>query len=269
MTLALHGVGYRYAGASTESITGVSLEMRDGEVVGLGGASEAGKSTMCLVLSGLAPRAIKGVLSGTLLVDGEDVTAWPMHRMAEVVGTIFQDPTTQLSGVCATVFEEVCFGSMNLGLARDKVIDRTYAALDAMGIGELAARDPSRLSGGQMQLVAIAGLLAMRPRHLVLDEPTAQLDPAGTVLVADALARLAAEGASILIAEQKTDMLARICSRVLILESGRIVLDGAAEDVLADARLDALGVPAPSAVRLRRALDAAGLATDLPADLVA
>ena len=237
--------------------------------MGLAGASETGKSTLCLVASGLAPRAIRGTLTGTLHLDVEDVAGWPMHRMAEVVGSCFQDPVTQLSGVCGTVFEEVCFGPMNLAMPRDEVIERATGALDALGIGHLAARSPNRLSGGQMQLVAIAGLLATRPRHLVLDEPTARLDPAGTALVGDALAALARTGSSILIAEQKTDLLARICSRVLVLEAGRIALDGPTADVLADPRLEALGVPFPSAVRLRRALDAAGVTIELPADLVA
>src|SRR6185503_19307488 len=108
-------------------------------------------------------------------------------------------------------------------------------------------------------LVAIAGLLALRPAHLVLDEPTAQLDPAGTSMVAAALASLAAGGASILVAEQKTDLLAGICSRVVALDAGRVVLDGHAAEVLADPRLTDLGVAPPAAVRLRRAAQAAKL----------
>jgi energy-coupling factor transporter ATP-binding protein EcfA2 len=152
---------------------------------------------------------------------------------------------------------------MNLGLPREEVLERTWSALDALRITDLAARDPLRLSGGQMQLVATAGLLAMRPRHLVLDEPTAQLDPAGTRLVGEAIERLAAGGTSILIAEQKTDLLARVCSRVVVLEQGRIALDGPAREVLADPRLEALGVPLPADVRLERALVTAGLPVDV------
>lgn len=267
--LSLRGIGYRYAGASRPSLLDVDLDLADGQIVGLVGASETGKSTLCLVLSGLAPRAIRGTLTGTLRLDGEDVTAWPMHRMASLVGSSFQDPMTQLSGVCATVFEEVCFGPMNLALPRDEIIERTHTALSALDIEALAPRDPNTLSGGQMQLVAIAGLLAMRPRHLVLDEPTAQLDPAGTALVGTALAGLARDGASIFIAEQKTDLLARICSRVLVLDAGAIVLDGRAADILGHQLLDDLGVPVPAAIRLRRALHTAGLSVDLPSDLVA
>jgi len=266
--LTLAGVSYRYAGGSTPSLHDLDLELADGQIVGLAGASESGKSTVCLVASGLAPRTIRGTLRGALLLDGVDVRDAPMHVLAASIGIGFQDPGAQLSGVCGSVFEEVAFTPMNLGLPRAEVLGRTWDALASMGIEELAARDPARLSGGQMQLVAIAGLLAMRPRHLVLDEPTAQLDPAGTVLVGEAIASLALGGASILIAEQKTDLLARICSRVLVLDTGRVALDGSPADILGDPRLEGLGVPVPSAIRLRRALDAAGLRVDLPADLV-
>lgn len=261
--LRLAGVGYRYAGAPSESIRDIDLTLGDGEVVGLAGASESGKTTICLVAAGLAPRTLRGTLTGTLTLEGEDIAAWPMHQVAGVVGTLFQDPATQISGVCATVFEEVAFTPMNLGLPRDEVLERTWSALDALHITDLAPRDPLRLSGGQMQLVATAGLLAMRPRHLVLDEPTAQLDPAGTRLVGEAVERLAAGGTSILVAEQKTDLLARVCSRVVVLEQGRIALDGPAAVVLADPRLEALGVPLPAEVRLERALVAAGLPVDV------
>jgi energy-coupling factor transporter ATP-binding protein EcfA2 len=257
--LALENVSYRYAGAARPSLREVSLELRDGEVLGLVGASEAGKTTLCLVASGLAPRAIGGRLIGRLLLDGADMTSEPMHALAGEVGIAFQSPATQLSGVAATVYEEVAFGPMNLGMPRDEIIDRTGRALETLRIEHLAERDPSRLSGGQMQLVAIAGLLAMGPRHILLDEPTAQLDPAGTRLVADAIARLAAEGASILIAEQKTDLLADLASRIVALDAGQIVLFGSTGEVLADRRLRQLGVAEPASVRLTRLATEAGM----------
>lgn len=259
MTLTLSGVGYRYAGATRPSLLDVDLSLPDGAVIGLVGASEAGKTTLCLVVSGLAPRTIGGQIRGRITLDGADVDAMPMHELGTRVSIGFQNPANQLSQVCDTVFEEVAFGPMNLGLPREDVLDRTWQALARTGTEALAERDPRRLSGGQQQLVAIAGLLALRPGHLVLDEPTAQLDPAGTRLVADAVASLAADGASILVAEQKTDVLAAICGQVVALSGGRVVLAGPAGDVLADPRLEELGVTPPPAVRLARAASDAGV----------
>ena len=259
MTLRLSGVGYRYAGAQRPSLLEIDLDLPDGAVVGLVGASEAGKTTLCLVASGLAPRTVGGQIRGHITLDGENVDAWPMHRLSERIAIGFENPATQLSQVASTVFEEVAFGPMNLGVSRDDVVERTWAALEALRIEELAERDPFRLSGGQQQLVAMAGLLAMRPAHFVLDEPTAQLDPAGTRLVGDAIARLAADGASILVAEQKTDLLAEVASRIVVLGEGRILFEGPAAEVLADPRLTEAGVAEPAAVRLRRAAEVAGL----------
>lgn len=259
MTLTLDGIAYRYAGALRPALTDVTLELGDGQVVGVVGASEAGKTTLCLVASGLAPRTVGGTLRGRVALDGDDVADWPMHRINAHVGIAFQSPATQLSQVAGTVFEEVAFAPMNHGLALDELVSRTWSALDALRIADLAERDPRRLSGGQQQLVAMAGLLAMRPRHLVLDEPTAQLDPAGTRLVGEAIERLAASGASILIAEQKTDLLARICGRVLVLDRGTVALEGPAHEALADPRLVELGVPEPGPVRLRRLARGAGV----------
>jgi energy-coupling factor transporter ATP-binding protein EcfA2 len=259
LMLTLESVTYRYAGAPRPSLHEVSLELREGEVLGVVGASEAGKTTLCLVATGLAPRTIGGTLTGRVVLDGEDIAPHAMHQLAGRIGIAFASPATQLSGVAATVYEEVAFGPMNLGVPRPELIARTDEALSALRIESLADRDPARLSGGQQQLVAIAGLLALRPAHLVLDEPTAQLDPAGTAMVAAALAGLAANGASILVVEQKTDLLAGICSRIMALDAGRVVLDGLAAEVLADPRLTNLGVASPAAVRLRRAAADANL----------
>lgn len=261
----LESVFYRYAGASRSSVHGIDLELADGEVVGVVGASESGKTTLCLVASGLAPRSIGGDLRGRLVIDGQVMAGQPIHEVASRVGICFQNPVTQLSQVADTVFEEVAFGALNLGLERLEVARRTGEALAALGLSALAERDPRRLSGGQMQLVAVAGLLAMRPRHLVLDEPTAQLDPEGKALVADALSGLAAAGTGLLITEHDTDLLARLCSRVVALDDGSVALSGSASDVLADPRLIELGVEPPARIRLQRAVNAAGLQVELPA----
>ncbi len=257
--LTFESVSYRYAGAARPSLQDVSVVIGGGEVVGLVGASEAGKTTLCLVAAGLAPRTVRGTLTGRILLDGTDMAPLAIHELAGRVGIAFANPATQLSGVAGTVYEEVAFGPMNLGLSRSEVVDRTEDALTALRITVLAGRDPALLSGGQQQLVAMAGLMALRPTHLILDEPTAQLDPAGTRLVAEALARLAMEGASILVAEQKTDLLLAICDRVVALDAGRVTLDGPAAEVLGDPRLADLGVAAPAAVRLRRLADDAAL----------
>jgi len=261
--IELADVSYRYPGYARQAISDVTLTIADGEIVGLVGPNEAGKSTLCLVASGLAPASIGGHLRGAVRVDGVPLAGLRTHELAVRVGLVFADPGTQRSGVTATVFEELAFGPVNMGLPVAETVARTRRALAALGIESLALRDPGRLSGGQAQLVAIASLLAMEPRHLVLDEPTAQLDPAGAHLVGEALRRLADSGTALLIAEHRTDLLDGLCGRVIAIEGGRIVLDGAADDVLADPRLEDLGVEPPSRIRLARTLTARGLA--LPA----
>jgi energy-coupling factor transport system ATP-binding protein len=259
VTLELTSATYRYAGYARPAIHDVDLRLDDGEIVGLVGANEAGKSTICLVASGLAPASIGGGLTGSLVIDGVPMAGRPVHDLAERVAIGFQDPATQRSGIAATVFEEVALGPMNLGLPTHETIARAREALTLLRIGDLADRDPARLSGGQGQLVAIASLLAMRPRHIVLDEPTAQLDPEGTRLVAAALRDLAAAGTALLVVEHRTDVLDGLCGRIVVVADGRIVADGPTAAILEDPRLEAWGVEPPSRVRLARALAAHGL----------
>ena len=181
----------------------------------------------------------------------------------------FQNPATQLSGVTGSVFEEVALGPMNLGLPARETVERAKTALATLRIEALAERAPRRLSGGQAQLVVIASLLAMRPAHLVLDEPTAQLDPEGTRLVAEALRDLAATGTALLVVEHKTDLLDGLCDRIVVLDGGRLVASGPTAEVLADPRLEEWGVEPPSRVRIARALDGAGIAPARAAEALA
>jgi energy-coupling factor transporter ATP-binding protein EcfA2 len=194
-----------------------------------------------------------------LTLDGTPAAGLKTHELAERVVVAFQNPNTQRSGIAATVFEEIALGPMNLGLAVAETVARTHEAIARLRLEHLVTRDPQRLSGGQAQLVAIASLLAMRPRHIILDEPTAQLDPAGTRLVGEALRSLAETGTSLLIAEHKTDLLDGLCGRIVAIDGGRIVLDGPTVAIFDDPRLAELGVEAPARARLGRALAERGI----------
>ena len=259
MSLRLEGVSYRYAGAAERSLADIDLEIEAGQVVGVCGPNAGGKSTLCLVAVGLAPLTIGGQLEGTVSIDGLKTGGARPHELAQRVGILFQEPATQLSDTASSVWEEVAFGPRNLSLPLAEVVGRTWQALESLGIAELAERDPGRLSGGQAQLVALAGVLALEPAYLVLDEPTSQLDPEGTRLVGEALARAASTtGAGILVVEHKTDLLARLCARLAILDGGRVVRHGTVVAMLGLPELDELGVAPPEPVRLRRAVEAAG-----------
>jgi energy-coupling factor transport system ATP-binding protein len=266
--LSLRGVRYRYAGAAAWALDGLDVELEAGEVLGVTGANDAGKTTLCLVGAGLAPGAIGGQLEGIVRVGGDDPRELPPFRVAERCGILFQNAATQLSGTAVTVWEEVAFGPRNLGLDVGAIIERVGWAMELAGVSDLAERRPDQLSGGQAQLVALAGVLALRPASLILDEPTSQLDPAGTILVGDALVRLGREtGTALLIVEHKTDLLARIADRVAVVAAGRIVILGAADKVLADPRLPSLGVDPPAAVRLGRLAKEAGVGADFAVGL--
>jgi energy-coupling factor transporter ATP-binding protein EcfA2 len=262
MSLSLTDVGYRYAGATSRVLEGISLQVERGHVVGVVGPNDAGKSTLCLVAAGLAPGSIGGRLDGSVLLDGRDTRDLKPYEAAQRCGILFQNPATQQSGTTSTVFEEVAFGPRNLGLELAEVVGRVGEAIEVLGISGLVARDPHRLSGGEAQLVALASVVAMRPGALVLDEPTSQLDPAGTRLVGNALAHLATSlGTAILLVEHKTSLLARLADTVVVLDAGRIVARGPANAVLGDPSLAAHGVRPPEDVSIRRSLEAAGLAS--------
>jgi energy-coupling factor transport system ATP-binding protein len=242
--LELRGVTYRYPGSGSPALVGIDLDVRAGQVVGVVGANDAGKSTLCLVAAGLAGSS-GGALQGEVLVGGASIVGRPTHELAGVVGIVFQDPATQRSGVTGTVFEEVAFGPVNLGWPIERTVDSTRRTLADLGIEHLAERHPARLSGGQAQLVAIASILAMGPRAVVLDEPAAQLDPEATGFLITALRAAAGAGTSLLIAEQRTEVLAELATRIVVLDGGRLAREGPSDQVLGDRRLADLGVPVP------------------------
>ncbi len=175
MAIRLAGASYRYAGAAAFALEGVDLTLERGEVVGVVGANEAGKSTLCLLLAGLAPGTVGGRLDGSVTIDDRETRTLKPFELAQRCGILFQNASTQLSGTSRSVWEEVAFGPRNLGLALDEVVERVEQALRTLTIEPLAPRDPQRLSGGQAQLVALASVLALRP---ALSDPRRTHQPA-------------------------------------------------------------------------------------------
>jgi energy-coupling factor transporter ATP-binding protein EcfA2 len=216
----LRNVSYRYAGASRPSIHGINLLLDPGEIVGLVGPNEGGKSTVCLVASGFAPASIGGDLMGEALLDGQTLAVKAPWELAGRTGLLLAEIATQRSGMTATVLEEVAFGPVNLGLEVDDTLERARWALAALGIEELGDRHPANVSGGQARLVAIASILAMRPRLLVLDEPVGELDTHARSRLVSVLRDVAANGTAIIVAEHDTAFLTALGARVQDIREG-------------------------------------------------
>jgi energy-coupling factor transporter ATP-binding protein EcfA2 len=247
--LEIAALTVRYPGRRTPALQDVTVAAAAGEVVAVTGRTGAGKSTLALAAAGFVPRVVRAEVGGRVSVAGLDATTARATDLATRVGIVFSTPANQLSASKPTVREELAFGLENLGVPRAEMDDRIDAVLGGLGIAELADREPFALSGGEQQRVAIASVLAMGTSVLVLDEPTAQLDPAGTRMVADLLRALAADGRPILVAEHDPAVLAA-ADRCLVLEAGRsaaLDIPGAA---LSTATLGRLGLEPPTLVRL-------------------
>ncbi len=254
MDIELRGVSYRYRHGRTDALRDVTLAIGEGELVAVIGLNGAGKTTLCNLLIGFAPHFYHGDLRGEVQVRGLDTRRSSIAALAEHVGYVFAQPAQQFSGTAMTVYEEVAFGPENLGFERATTRGRVDEALRLLGIAELAERSPWEISGGQQQRVAIASVLAMRPRILVLDEPTSQLDPVGTREVFAAIRDLGRQGMTIVVVEHKLDELAEIASRMIHLADGRVAADGPAAEVLRGPTLEEHGLVAPTMVRLGREL---------------
>ncbi len=225
--------------------SGLSLSIRPGEFVLVTGPSGCGKSTLLRALAGLIPHASLARMEGKVVVDGLDTQEHPLPVLAGHVGMVFQNPATQL--FCLRVEKEVAFGPRNLGLPSDEAARQVEWALGAAGLEHLQGHRVNTLSDGEKQRLAIAAVLAMAPRTLILDEPTSNLDRASTRQVLSSLERLRRQGSTVVIAEHKTGEVSRLADRVLILEEGQPVADGSPEQVFArKGLLHRLGVRRPT-----------------------
>ena len=239
------------------AIENISLTIPSGQFVGLLGHTGSGKSTFIQHLNALLKPT-----GGTVYVDGEDINKDKKSRRAvkSKVGLVFQYPEYQLFE--ETVFADIAFGPKNMGLEKAEIEQRVREAAHFVGVEEeLMERSPLELSGGQKRRVAIAGVIAMRPGILILDEPTAGLDPAGCRQIMDNICRYQKEsGASVLIVSHNMDDAARLCERLIVFDHGHVVMDGTPEEVFSRPQeLIDIGLAVPQSTSIAMALAAGGM----------
>lgn len=267
MPIELQGVTHTYNQGTVlqaTAIEDVTLTIDDGDFVGLIGPTGSGKSTLVQHLNGLLKPT-----SGRVLVDGVDITARgaDLRSVRQKVGIIFQYPEHQLFD--ETVEADVAFGPRNLGLTKEEIDRRVADALTAVGLDDATAkRSPFALSGGQMRRVAIAGVLAMQPKVLVLDEPAAGLDPRGREEILGHIRRLHDErGLTVVLVSHNMEDVARLAKRVIVMQRGRVVMDASPRIVFSRAdQLREIGLGVPPMTELSKRLRAKGLA--VPTDLL-
>ncbi|MDF1515310.1 MAG: ABC transporter ATP-binding protein [Anaerolineae bacterium] len=248
--LSIQDVTFRYRIRETPAIKNLSFDLHKGELLLIAGASGCGKTTLMRCVNGLIPRSYHGEFTGKIEVLGEDARAMTMSKLSQKVGTILQDPELQVVG--SYVINEVAFGLENLGLSRPEILKRIDETLAYLGILHLRERETFGLSGGEKQLVALAGVLAMRPRILLLDEPLASLDPASAHEALLTFRKLADEGVSIMLVEHRVaDVMQIGPDNVLYMDAGEQVYYGHTDGLMNVVDYHKIKLPAP--IVLKRA----------------
>ena len=251
-------LNFQYKHGTEFALQDINLDIREGEFVGIIGNSGAGKTSFTCALNGMIPHHYAGDFYGVVQIDGLDTVEVKPVELSRFVGSVFQDVDAQM--VAAMVEDEILFGLENFQVPREEIEERIQTSLQTIGIEHLRYRNISTLSGGQKQKVAIAAIIALRPRLLVLDEPTGELDPASSRQIFEMLRMLNQEyGMTIVVVEQKIMLLCEFVKRLIVLEQGRVEYDGETREVLKYKReLEALGVNVPRIVTLADALKVRG-----------
>jgi energy-coupling factor transporter ATP-binding protein EcfA2 len=254
----IENLSFRYLDAQRRALDGIDLEIGEGEVVVLAGQSGCGKSTLLRCINGLIPHMYPGEYSGSITVDGNEVDKTSMSVLAQKVGLLFQNPENQI--FMFSVERDIAFGLENLGMSRDEMRRRVDEAMGLLGITNLALRAPHELSDGQKQRVALAGVISMRPKLIILDEPTSLLDPQTASELVSLVRRLNKEtGLTFIVVEHRLELLAPIADRIVVMDRGRKVMDGPPSRILSDPRSADFGISVPPVSRLYSQLSDNGL----------
>ena len=249
---------YTYPGGTKPSINDVTIKVEKGDFVLITGPSGCGKTTLCRCFNGLIPHFYQGELKGEITVAEMDVTKHPTYEMAKHVGLVFQNPENQLFAL--SIEKDVAFGLENLGVPREEMQKRVEWALNLTGIYDLRERSPHEVSGGQQQRVAIASVLAMQPKIIVLDEPTSFLDPLSAEKIFEVIHELNQKlGITVVLVEHRLDLTAKYANHIIIMDEGKVCSDGETREVLSNEEARLIGVGIPKATLLYQMLRRDGM----------
>ncbi len=253
-TITVEKLKYKYPLTKQFALEDLSFTIHSGEFIGIIGENGAGKSSLCQVLVGLIPHFYKGTYGGKVHIDNEQVAKSSIAKICQKVGIVFQNPFNQITGSKLTVYEEIAFGLENMGIEHGEMVRRIDEALEMLGMTPYKDRNPFDLSGGQMQRMAIASIIAMKPEVIILDEPTSQLDPQGSEEVFEAVQSLAKKGITIIMVEHKMEEIAAYSDRVMLLHEGKLIDFDTPQKVFSRTDLESYGVNAPTYTTICKAL---------------
>jgi energy-coupling factor transporter ATP-binding protein EcfA2 len=249
---------FKYLGADSLALRKISASINEGEYVVITGPSGCGKTTLCRAINGLVPHFHRGYIAGNVNVDGHNTRDATVAMLASSVGLVFQNPANQL--VTLNVEKEIAFGPENLGVEPQEVRKRVEEIIDLLNLEHLREKHPHEMSGGEQQRLAMAATLALKPKVLVADEPTSNLDPKSAELILDIVSELnRRNGMTVILVEHRLDLVAKDASRIILMDKAQIVADGAPRDILSKDISMEIGVGIPKATQIYRRLQAKGI----------
>ena len=264
-TIDVEGLWYTYPNVTEPALRDINLHIKSGEFILLTGPSGCGKTTFCRCLNGLIPHFYNGEMRGDIIIDALHTKDHPTYELAKHVGLIFQNPDNQIFSL--TVEKDVAFGLENVGMPKPKMVEEIDEAMEHVGIIELRERGTHELSGGQKQRLTIASVLAMHPGIIVMDEPTAYLDPMGAERIFNILHTLnEKQGITIILIEHRMDLAVKYCNRIIVFDKGQVVNDGSPRAIFTADETRLIGVGIPRMVELGRKLRQNGFKLDIPLD---
>jgi energy-coupling factor transporter ATP-binding protein EcfA2 len=253
ITVSVRQLTFTYAGAKKPAIKNIDLEILPKDYVLITGPTGCGKTTLCRCFNGLIPHFHQGKMTGRVMVNGADTHRTRVTDLSQAVGFVFQDPENQL--VALNVERELAFAPENLGLPREEIKARVEEAIEMIGIEELRYKAPYELSGGEQQRVAIAAVMTLKPKVLVLDEPTSNLDPVSARRVVSLLAKMNRDhGMTIILVEHRLDLVVSFSNKVVVMNNGEIVIEGEPRAALSSDYVEEIGVGIPKILKLFKQL---------------
>ncbi|TFH11489.1 MAG: ATP-binding cassette domain-containing protein [Candidatus Thorarchaeota archaeon] len=253
----INNFSFKYYGAETLALKKIDLTIEAGEYVVITGPSGCGKTTLCRTINALVPQFHRGYIAGNVIIDGKNTREHTVAELSTIAGLVFQQPENQL--VTLNVEKEIAFGPENLGVEPAEIRRRVEELIELLDIEHLREKHPHEMSGGEQQRVAMAATLALKPKILVADEPTSNLDPRSAEIILDIISNLNKRDMTVVLVEHRLDLVSKDAGRVVLMDKGSIVADGPPREILSDDLCKDIGVGVPKATLVYKRLKEHGI----------